>query len=231
VPATAPAQPVRAGAALVAAAVAVALGMVVLSLPPEAPSLAAPAAAQRADLGLGNPVTAVLLGYRAIDTLLEKIVMLLAVVGVWALARDDAWGRAPAPLADPADDGTLALLARGMVPVGVVFAVYMVWTGADHPGGTFQGGAILAGLWLVAAMAGLSPLPRADDRRLRLALSAGPAAFLAAGFAGSLFAGAFLAYPPGLAKPIIVTVEILLTVTVAAVVMLLVAGPPSEQRR
>jgi multisubunit Na+/H+ antiporter MnhB subunit len=176
-------------------------------------------------------VTAVLLGYRAIDTLLEKIVMLLAVVGVWALARGDDWGRALASLADPADDGTLALLARGMAPVGVVFAVYMVWTGADHPGGTFQGGAILAGLWLVAAMAGLLPLPRSDDRRLRLALAAGPAAFLAAGFAGSVLAGAFLAYPPGLAKPIIVTVEIVLTVTVAAVVVLLVAGPPSEQRR
>ncbi len=45
--------------------------------------------------GLGNPVTAVLMAYRAIDTLLETVVLLLALVGVWSLAPDRVLGRLP----------------------------------------------------------------------------------------------------------------------------------------
>ncbi|PJF45885.1 MAG: sodium:proton antiporter, partial [Candidatus Thermofonsia Clade 3 bacterium] len=36
--------------------------------------------------GVLNPVTAVLLNYRGYDTLLEVAVLLLAIVGVWAIA-------------------------------------------------------------------------------------------------------------------------------------------------
>jgi multisubunit Na+/H+ antiporter MnhB subunit len=226
-----PGRPVRIAAAVLCAAVAAGLAAVVFTLPAEAPSLAAPAAASLGAFGLANPVTGVLLGYRALDTLLEKVVMLLAVVAVWALAQDDAWSGRPAPLADGADDGTLGLVARTLPPVGIVFAVHLVWTGADHPGGTFQAGAVLAAMWLLAMMAGVVRMPRTDGRRLRLALFAGPALFIAVGFAGVAAAGAFLAYPPGIAKPVIVAVELALTVTIAAVVALLVAGPAVEERR
>ena len=44
---------------------------------------------------LGNPVTDVLMAFRAMDTLLEKIVLLLAIVGVWSLAPDRVWGGTP----------------------------------------------------------------------------------------------------------------------------------------
>ena len=47
------------------------------------------------ETGLGNPVTAVLIAYRAFDTMLEKVVLVLAVVGVWSLAADRYWGGAP----------------------------------------------------------------------------------------------------------------------------------------
>jgi multisubunit Na+/H+ antiporter MnhB subunit len=45
-------------------------------------------------------------------------------------------------------------------PVGIVAGVYILWVGADHPGGGFQGGTILAAMWLLVMMAGLT-----DDRR------------------------------------------------------------------
>ena len=82
----------RALAALLSATVAAALGAAVLLLPDPAPTLA-PAAAENAPAtGLGNPVTNVLIAFRAMDTLLEKVVLLLALVGVWSLAPDRFWG-------------------------------------------------------------------------------------------------------------------------------------------
>ena len=90
-----PALSVRFLAAALSALVAVALAAVVLLLPEPAPTLAPQAQQGLAETGLGNPVTAVLIAYRSFDTMLEKIVLLLAVVGVWSLAPDRFWGRRP----------------------------------------------------------------------------------------------------------------------------------------
>ena len=107
------------------------------------------------ELDVGNPVTAVLMAYRALDTLLEKVVLLLALVGVWSLAPDRFWGGAPGLLRPARPDGALTLLARLLPPVGIVVGVYILWVGAIAPGGAFQGGAILAAMWLLVMIAGL----------------------------------------------------------------------------
>ena len=75
--------------------VALALAGVVLLLPDQGPSLAPQSMQHLPETGLGNPVTAVLIAYRAFDTMLEKVVLVLAVVGVWSLAADRYWGGAP----------------------------------------------------------------------------------------------------------------------------------------
>ena len=82
-------------------AVLVSAGLAALVLLPAgpAPTLAPAAAAHLPELDVGNPVTAVLLAYRALDTLLEKVVLLLALVGVWSLAPDRFWGGAPVTVA------------------------------------------------------------------------------------------------------------------------------------
>ncbi|QJP14070.1 DUF4040 domain-containing protein [Starkeya sp. ORNL1] len=209
----------------------VAIVAVVLDMPEPAPSLAAQAAAPMPELGLGNPVTAVLLAFRALDTLLEKVVLLLALLGVWSLTQDGRWGGAPPALDDGVAKGSLTLLARVLPPIGIVAGIYLVWAGADHPGGTFQGGAVLAGMWLLVMMAGLSKPPETAARWVRLALFAGPALFLAVGFAGFFIADGFLAYPPGLAKPIIVAVEAALTLSIAVIIALMVAGPAAKAPR
>jgi multisubunit Na+/H+ antiporter MnhB subunit len=214
--------------AALATIVAAAIVVVLLSLPDPAPSLAPEAAANAGATGLGNPITNVLMAFRAMDTLLEKVVLLLALVGVWSLARDRAWGGRPASYhrADP--EGALVLLARVLPPVGVVLGIYVLWAGADHPGGAFQGATILAAMWLLILMAGLGEVPAVSRRQLRLVLVAGPAVFLIVGLGSLALGGAFLSYPKDWAKPIILAIEFAMVLTVAATLGLLVMGPPER---
>lgn len=215
-------------AALIAGSVAGALAMVVLTLPDPAPTLAHEVAANIDATGVGNPLTAVLLSFRAVDTLLEATVVLFALVGLWSLASDRAWGGHPGSLHEVDPQGPLAFLARVLPPVGIIVAVYIFWIGADLPGGKFQGAALLAAMWLLTIFAGLSATPRTDHRALRLALVAGPLVFMVVGAVGVVMAGAFLAYPDGLSKALIVLIEWALFPSLALTLALIVAGPPAR---
>jgi multisubunit Na+/H+ antiporter MnhB subunit len=225
-----PSAGLRAATALLCVGVAAGLAAAVLAFPDPAPSLAAASAQHLPELELGNPVTAALLAYRSIDTLLEKVVLLAGLLAVWSLAPDRLWGARPAGTLRARRDGALDLLARLLPPIGIVVGVYLVWTASDHPGGAFPGSAILAAMWVLARMAGLVEWPALADRRLRIALAAGPLAFFAIGLAGFAFAEGFLAYPDGFAKPLIVALEIPMTLSVAATLAMMIAGAPSERR-
>jgi multisubunit Na+/H+ antiporter MnhB subunit len=218
----------RLAAALLAAAVAAALAAAVLLLPDPAPTLAPAAAANAAATGLGNPVTNVLMAFRAMDTMLEKVVLLLALVGVWSLAPDRLWGGRPGPHHEADPHGVLAFLARLLPPVGIVVGIYVFWVGANHPGGAFQGATILAAMWLLVMLAGLADTPPANYRWLRLMLIAGPMVFLLVGVGGLWLGDAFLAYPVAYAKPLIVAIEAAMVLTIALTLGLLVAGPPER---
>lgn len=216
----------RAAAALLCTAVAAGLAAVVLTFPDPAPTLAPEAARHLPETGLGNPVTATLLSYRAVDTLLEKVVLLVGLLGVWSLAPDGMWGGRPGAPASPRRDDPLGFLARLLPPIGIVVGVYLVWNSADHPGGAFPGSTILAAMWILARMAGFVDAPAVSERWLRVALVAGPLAFFGVGFAGFAWAGGFLAYPDGWAKPLIVAIEVPMTISVAATLAMLLEGPP-----
>jgi multisubunit Na+/H+ antiporter MnhB subunit len=218
----------RVAAAVLSAAVAAGLAAAVLSLPDPAPTLAPQAAEHLAATGVGNPVTAVLMAFRAMDTLLEKVVLLLALVGVWSVAPDRLWGGRPGPRHQADPHGVLAYLARLLPPVGVVIGIYLLWVSADLPGGAFQGATILAAMWLLVMMAGLADTPPVCSRWLRLALIAGPAVFLGIGLAGLWLGEAFLAYPAAYAKALIVAIEVGMLLTVAVTLALLVAGAPAR---
>lgn len=224
-------RPQRRALAVLSALLAAGLAAALVLLPDPAPTLAPAAVANLAATGLGNPVNAVLMGFRALDTLQEALVVALAVIGVWSLAPDRAWGGVPAQVQPVQADGPLALLARTLPPIGVVIGLHIVWAGAEGPGGKFQGGAILAAMWILAWMAGLVRPPAVASRRLRLALLAGPLAFLAVGFAGLALAGSFLFLPPAIAKPLVLAIEAPLTLSIAVGLALLVLGPPEEAAR
>jgi multisubunit Na+/H+ antiporter MnhB subunit len=221
----------RRGAAAAAILVAAGVAAIVLLLPQPGPSLAPAAAAQLKLTGLGNPVTAVLMAYRAIDTLVEVVVLVLALLGIWSLAPEGFWnGRAGTP-AHQEPSGVLAFLARLLPPFGILVGIHLFWIGSTAPGGEFQAATVLAAMWLLVWLAGLAKAPAIGRHRLRLLLVAGPFVFLAIGFAGFALAGGFLAYPPDHAKLLILVIEVPLTVSIAAMLGLLVAGPPAMPAR
>lgn len=219
-----PAAATRLLAGTVATVVTVGLIYCVLALPEPAPTLAGDAAANLDRTGVSNPITGVLMAFRAFDTLLEATVLLFAVVGVWSLSPDRFWGGRAGPAHHSDPNGALAYLARVLAPIGVVIAIYILWVGADEPGGKFQGATILAAMWLLVIMGGLADVPPASRTSLRLGLIAGPAMFIGLGFVGVVAAGAFLAWPEGLEKAMILVVEVTLLPSLAITLGLLLAG-------
>lgn len=214
-------------AGLGCAAVAGLLGFAVLSFPQTAPTLVDEAAASLGATGLGNPVTAVLLAYRSLDTLLETVVLFLALLGVWALAPAGDWNGTPF-LRQPAAPAPLVFLARTLPPVGIVFGLYVFWEGATGPGGAFQAGTVLAAMGILVVLAGLAELPNTARPILKAALLVGPALFTAIGFLGYVFADGFLSYPAAFAKVPILAIEAALTLSIAVTIVYLVAGRPER---
>lgn len=223
-----PRQPEWAAAlAALALAGAMVWAVLVLSRAP-GPGLAGEVAETLPQTGVENPVTAVLLNLRAWDTLLESIVLLAALIGLWPLARAGNW-QAPAGHAQHAlPAGVLAGFARILPPIGVLIGVYLVWAGAARPGGAFQGGTVLAASGVLCVLAGILRAPAMAAPAWRAALLAGPALFVLIGLAG-LAAGGFLLFPPVWAKPMILMVEMALTLSIAVTLALLVLGPPRQK--
>ncbi len=197
---------------------------------PEPRGLQSRVTANLADAGAENPVTAVLLNFRGWDTLLESIVLLAALLGVWTLARDDAWSGRAGLRHVTRPGGVLAQFGRILPPIGLLVGIYLVWAGSKQPGGAFQGGTVLAAVWIVTIMAGLMQAPRVADRALRAALVIGPVIFLALAVAG-VFAGAFLVFPPAHAGWLILAVEAVLTLSIAATLAMLIFGPPEGEEK
>jgi polyferredoxin len=83
-------------------------------------------------------------------------------------------------------------------------------------------------MWLLVMMAGLTDAPPVSRRWLRLVLIAGPAVFLVVGLGGLWLGNAFLAYPEAYAKPLILSIELAMTLTIAVTLGLLLAGPPER---
>jgi multisubunit Na+/H+ antiporter MnhB subunit len=194
------------------------LAMAVLSLSEPAPGLAAAVAEHLAASGVDHPVTAVLLNFRGYDTLLEMVVLLLALVGVWSVGRARGCaGHAPGPL--------LRQLPRLLAPLMVLVAGYLLWVGAHAPGGAFQAGSLLGGVGILLCLSG-QPLPRwADGPVLRLAALLGVAVFALLGVAVVLLPdGAPLAWPPALAKHLILTIELAAMLSIGVILAALFTG-------
>ncbi|KAA6186694.1 DUF4040 domain-containing protein [Thiohalocapsa marina] len=214
-------------AAALSATVALGLALVVLGLPEPAPSLAAAVAAELPATALENPVTGVLMAFRAVDTLFETVVLVLALIAFWSLIPDAGWSRRPDWLPLPHPPPALVLLARILLPIGVLVALHLFWIGASLPGGKFQAGALLAALWALVMVAGLARPIAATERLVRVLAVLGPLVFFVIGLGGLWLAGDFLAYPEGLEKPLIIIIEVVLMLSVAVMLGLILAGLPS----
>lgn len=170
--------------------------------------------------GVEHPVTAVLLNFRAFDTLMEVVVLLAAIVAVWSMERGIARAPAPAPVMGEVYAG----FARLALPAAVIVGAYLLWVGAIAPGGAFQGGAVLAavGLMLLITRA-YTPLP-AHRGAARIVFVIGTALFAAVALFVAQGGRATFEYPAAHAKSLILIIEAVVTISIAATLAALFHG-------
>lgn len=172
--------------------------------------------------GVEHPVTAVLLNFRSYDTLLEIGVLVIAGIAGISMAK-------AASLEDPelrTSDSLLYALQRWFVPLMLVLAGYLLWAGSDRPGGAFQAGAVLAATGVLMRLGGVPMEFLRPGLLLRLGLALGFTVFLLVAVASAIGGDAFLAYPPGMTKILIVVIESVLTLSIAMVLLALFVSAP-----
>jgi multisubunit Na+/H+ antiporter MnhB subunit len=191
--------------------------------------LAGQVLARIGESGVSNPVTAVLLNFRAYDTLLELAVLLAALLGILALGPERG-GYAPA-------GPVLAGLAGWLIPGLILTGGYLLWVGAHAPGGAFQAGAVLAAAAVIRRLAGERSAGLPQGLALRALSLAGVAVFLGVGLALLVAGQPFLGFPPPWAGTLILVIESAATLTIGATLALAFVGgrPPAwdspQQRR
>ncbi len=194
---------------------------------PEQAAMSGLAALDQLDAaGVDQPVTAVLLNFRAYDTLLEMGVLLMALIGTLMLDSP-----LPRDTELPARTMLPATLAQLFLPLILLIGLYLVWAGAYSPGGAFQGGAVLAGAGVLLILTGFGEGDGRDGWVLRALLAGGALVFTLAGLLLIPVTGAFMAYPQGLVTPIMVLIEFSLALSIALSLLLLYTGTPGLRRR
>lgn len=110
------------------------------------------------ETGAVNIVTGMILTYRAFDTFGETNVLFIATICVMVslmLEEKVAESIEEATLKrhPEKDDAILQLAAKFLVPIIVVFGIYVILNGQNSPGGGFSGGAILGAALILYANA------------------------------------------------------------------------------
>jgi len=214
--------------AVLAAVLVAALGISAVGLEPGPGAAGAAILAQMPEQPVGNPVTAVLLVFRGYDTLLELVVLLVALLGVRAIQGGDG----PPPLPTPAHAGLplVGALLAALVPLSVLVAGYLLHAGGSAPGGAFQGGAVLAAGGVLLVLAGRLA-PQADPGPIeRIGLVLGIAVFAGIGLA-MLAAGLGMLSMPGAWAIYLVETAMMLSIAVTLVLLFAASaglrmGPP-----
>ncbi|MDO5633756.1 MAG: DUF4040 domain-containing protein [Micrococcus sp.] len=180
---------------------------------------------QTPQLGVTHEVTAVLLGFRAYDTLLETGVLFLAAVAVLALTDATGPGLLPARPRVPAP---VARAARALAPAVFVLGAWLLFAGSSSPGGAFQSGAVFTALLVLLHVTGvdLSWLRRA----LPWALAGGVLVFSVAALPVFGAGEGWLGWAGPGALVLVLTVEIVLTVGITAGLFALYLGLEQSPR-
>lgn len=194
------------------------LGYAVLSLPDHAQGLQGAVADQMATSGVTNPVTAVLLNFRGYDTLLEMVVLTLALLAVWSLGAQPVVGTggSPGPVLD--------FFTRLLLPALFLVAAYFLWAGAHAPGGAFQAGSVLGAAGVLWFLTYGPPEYGFSPRLLRVALVAGVGTFLTVSVLMLQAGRQLLEYPPEQAGSLILLIEAVATVSIAVTLATLFRG-------
>ncbi|WP_405226233.1 hydrogen gas-evolving membrane-bound hydrogenase subunit E [Lentisalinibacter sediminis] len=205
------------GLALLAVAAGVSLA---LMTPPVAPGLGDAIRGALPGAAAANPVTAVLLDFRGYDTLLEMAVLTAALAGVWSLGR--------AHRTRPTNPSPVLIgLTRVIAPLFPMICGYLLWVGADGPGGAFQAGAVLATAAVLYVLSERRPGPRLPEQPMRAGAVAGLGVFLAVALGVMAGGGRFLEYPAPLGGALLLLIETAAAVAIALILAgLFIGGRP-----
>jgi multicomponent Na+:H+ antiporter subunit B len=182
------------------------------------------------EIGVPNIVTSVLASYRGFDTLGETVVIFTAGLGVMALLLVSRRTKEESKKLVPADmrqQIILRVVAKMMLPLILLFALYVQFHGDYGPGGGFQAGVIFAaGIILYTMLFGLGVTQRVFKPELIALLTAsGVLIYAGVGVACMLLGGNFLDYSMLSHDPVhgqhlgILLVELGVGITVAAVMI------------
>lgn len=162
--------------------------------------------------GVEHGVTAVLLNFRSYDTWLEVGVLVLAMFGLFVV-QGESTNSERRRMVRP--DVLLDWLVRGLVPLLVLAAGYLLWLGKFAPGGAFQSGVVLGAAVILLRLNGFRLLERLPSWAWKGALVLGFVAFIGHGIGALLWGRAFLEFPPGQASGWILGLEILAALSIA----------------
>jgi multicomponent Na+:H+ antiporter subunit A len=178
-------RPVRARDAVIAIGSGTFIGGLLLSVATAetAPRLREYFAEFGPTLGHGrNIVNVILVDFRAFDTLAEITVLATAAIGVRAMLRFAADSRVDHAPVQPVDSPIFRTAARLLMPLLLVFSVFLLFRGHNEPGGGFVGGLTAAAAFVLYGMA-------FGVHRARQALLVRPLTLLGAGLLIALASG------------------------------------------
>ncbi|MBB5022071.1 hydrogenase subunit MbhD domain-containing protein [Desulfurispira natronophila] len=205
------------------------LGWSLWHLPPSDLVVAAAVKEHLGVSGASHPVTAVLLNFRGYDTLLEIVVLFIAIVGVWSfhvLSAIDDGSMLPLDSSE-----LLNSLVHRLVPLIIIVASYLLWVGAHGPGGAFQAGAVLASIGIIFSLTGSLAPTTQSTLGVRFFVALGLLVFLGVGLTLLVVGEGFLHYPHELAGALILTIELALMISIALVLVLLFNNAAGVRRR
>ena len=184
------------------------------------------------EIGIPNVVTSILASYRGFDTLGEVFVIFTAGIGVLALlgSLEQQHGQERWQFADTANlrrHTILHVVSKILVPLILLYALYVQFHGEYSPGGGFQAGVIFATAFILYTMIyGLELAYKViRPQALTWAMAVGVLLYVGTGVAALFAGGNFLDYSVLASDPVIgqqigiILVELGVGICVASVMM------------
>jgi multicomponent Na+:H+ antiporter subunit B len=140
------------------------------------------------DVNAANLVSAVIVTYRGFDTLGEVTILFLAASIIGFLLKKKLSDTESDQVRESSD--LLLTASKILVPVMILFGIYVIINGHLTPGGGFQGGAIIASAMVLALMA--NPRMKFNRNLFNVLESISGVSFVLLGIAGIIYAGGFL---------------------------------------
>ena len=191
------------------------------------------------EIGLPNMVTSVLASYRGFDTLGETVVVFAAAIGVLALLGTGRKEDDEVPESGLKSHHVLHVVAKIIIPLTILFALYVQFHGDFGPGGGFQAGVIAAAAFILYTLVfGLSKsMDVIGPKFLQFMASFGVLLYASVGLYSMYKGGQFLDYSKLAVDPVagqhygIIIIELGVGITVFAAMLSIFYAFSSQAER